>query len=248
MAKENEENKLLYILKEYNRRTPNKITSLENNQVFVFGTDKYGSQRFGAAGIAARCFGAKKGISEGPTGMCYALPTKGFNIDDLSIAINRFEFYVKQNTKLTYLVTPIGCGHAGFDIAEIAQLFKPMIKLENVFLPDSFIDFYLTECKINSDDTQIKTISDNKSEIAAREIEIIKDYLKKANFTFNKEGTFTLKDKANGRIIAEAELGIESEKIVINPFNIQSKIAFTNNGYTITSPKEIIEKNNLIIK
>lgn len=45
---------LLYdVLKGYDHCTPSKIVSLRNNQIFVFGTNKYGSQKHGAAGLAA---------------------------------------------------------------------------------------------------------------------------------------------------------------------------------------------------
>ena len=51
--------KLLYdVLRAYNRCTPSKVLRLRNEQVFVFGTDAKGSQRYGAAGLAAKKFGA----------------------------------------------------------------------------------------------------------------------------------------------------------------------------------------------
>lgn len=47
--------KLLYdVLRAYNRCTPSKVLRLRNDQVFVFGTDAKGSQRYGAAGLAAK--------------------------------------------------------------------------------------------------------------------------------------------------------------------------------------------------
>ena len=49
------------VLLGYKRNTPAKITTLRNNQIFVFGTDTNGSQKHGAAGLAAKCFGAKVG-------------------------------------------------------------------------------------------------------------------------------------------------------------------------------------------
>lgn len=46
---------LLYdVLRAYNRCTPSKVLRLRNDQVFVFGTDAKGSQRYGAAGLAAK--------------------------------------------------------------------------------------------------------------------------------------------------------------------------------------------------
>jgi hypothetical protein len=44
----------------------------------------------------------------------------------------------------------------------------------------------------------------------------------------------------DSNILAEAELGIESEKIVFSPFNSQSAMAFINNGYTISTVEEYL--------
>jgi hypothetical protein len=133
-------------LQSYDRLTPNHIYNLRPNQIFVFGTDKWGTQKYGAAGLASKRFGAQVGISEGPTGMCYALPTKGFSETELSLAVERFEQYVKSNTQYTFLVTAIGCGHAGFDIENVANMFKGMISFANVMLPPQFINVYREEC------------------------------------------------------------------------------------------------------
>ncbi len=112
------------ILRGYDRCTPTKIVTLRNNQLFVFGTDCKGSQKHGAAGLAAKSFGAKVGVVDGPTGMCYALPTMGFTEQDLTNAVERFEQYVRTNMKYTYLVTAVGCGHARFDVTKVANMFK----------------------------------------------------------------------------------------------------------------------------
>ena len=64
-------------------------------------------------------------------------------------------------------------------------------------------------------------------------------YLLDKDIPFNKDGGFTLLD-SEGNVLAEAELGIESEKVVFYPFNSQSEIAFKNNGYTILSQEEYL--------
>ena len=115
------------ILLSYNRKTPKHVFNLRPNQVFVFGTDTRGSQRYGAAGIAAKRFGAQIGVMDGPTGNCYALPTKGYLIEDLRKAVTRFIQYVDNNKNHTFLITPVGCGHAGFDVSEVASLFKGLL-------------------------------------------------------------------------------------------------------------------------
>ena len=55
---------------------------------------------------------------------------------------------------------------------------------------------------------------------------------------------YTCKDD-DGNIIAEAELGIESEKIVFSPFDDQCATIFRNNGYTILTPEEYIKLKKL---
>ena len=68
--------KLLYdVLRAYNRCTPSKVVRLRHKQIFVFGTDANGSQRYGAAGLAAKNFGAQIGVGNGRTGDSYALLT-----------------------------------------------------------------------------------------------------------------------------------------------------------------------------
>ena len=78
--------KLLYdVLRAYNRCTPSKVLRLRHKQIFVFGTDTNGSQRYGAAGLAAKNFGAQIGVRNGRTGDSYALPTMGCTLEELAV-------------------------------------------------------------------------------------------------------------------------------------------------------------------
>jgi hypothetical protein len=227
-------------LSNYDRFTPNHIFSLRPNQIFVFGTDKWGSQKYGAAGMAAKKFGAQVGIIEGATGLCYALPTKGFTIIDLQNAVKRFKDYVNNNPQFTFLITPVGCGHAGFNVTEVSVLFKDLVTYKNVMLPKTFIDEYIKdeEEPICEDTTTAKTPDACDTPIA-KLIKLLKSEGKK----YNESGAFSLKDE-KGNVIAEAELGVESEKIVFTPYNIQSANAFKNFGYTIFTPEEYINSRN----
>ena len=138
---------LLYdVLRSYNRCTPSKILRLRHEQVFVFGTDSKGSQRYGAAGLAAKNFGAQIGVTNGRTGDSYALPTMGYSLAKLGAAILQFEQYARENRGSTFLVTPIGCGYAGFKEEEVAPYFRGCIALTNVMLPEQFIRFFRMEC------------------------------------------------------------------------------------------------------
>lgn len=235
------------VLNGYNRCTPDKINTLRNNQIFVFGTDSKGSQKHGAAGLAAKCFGAKVGVIEGPTGMCYALPTMGFTEQDLAYAVEKFEQYVRANMKFTYLVTAVGCGHAGFDVVKVADMFRGLLGLTNVMLPEPFLKVYRNEChqhyiSSTSIPTTAEGIKDSNEKILdyyAENVHGVVRYLLDKDIPFNKDGGFTLLD-SEGNVLAEAELGIESEKVVFYPFNSQSEIAFKNNGYTILSQEEYL--------
>ena len=55
--------------------TPEYITSLKENEIFVFGSNLLGKHIGGAARIAKEKFGAQERVSEGITGQCYAIPT-----------------------------------------------------------------------------------------------------------------------------------------------------------------------------
>ncbi|MEQ1678931.1 MAG: hypothetical protein ABL876_19705, partial [Chitinophagaceae bacterium] len=109
--------------------TPEKIISLNEKEVFVFGTNQYASHAGGAAVIAAEKFGALNGIS--PHGLCgqsYGIITTSFN--DMPVSLD----FIKQQLlvlyefatlrpDLVFLVTKIATGIAGFSITEVAELF-----------------------------------------------------------------------------------------------------------------------------
>lgn len=121
--------------------TPEKITSLKPHEIFVFGSNLAGRHGAGAALLAAQRFGAKRDVGEGPTGYCYAIPTKDENIQTLPLReincyVIEFLNYAHRNPGLTFLVTKIGCGLAGYSVDEIAPMFHKVPK--NVILPVEF--------------------------------------------------------------------------------------------------------------
>lgn len=243
------------ILRGYDRCTPTKIVSLRNNQIFVFGTDKLGAQKHGAAGLAANKFGAKPGVVDGPTGMCYALPTKGFSIEEFSFAVKRFENYVRSNLRYTFLVTAVGCGHAGFDVHTVADFFKGMIALRNVMLPDSFLKVFRDECREHLKSSCPEEVEVSKSKLGEDTLEDILAYFDESlhdviryldanNIEFDRDGGYCLTND-DGNIIAEAELGIDSEKVVFSPFDSQCAAIFKANGYTILTPEEYVNSKTM---
>lgn len=118
------------------RNTPENITSLCPNEIFVFGSNCEGNHNGGAAAFALN-FGAVMGQGEGPQGQTYAIPTTGSR-EQLQNAISRFVAFAAEHPEMQFLVTRIGCGHAGYSPQEIAPYFKQCIKLENVSLPREF--------------------------------------------------------------------------------------------------------------
>ena len=120
------------------RTTGINVQSLQENDIFVFGTNLLGIHDGGAALTACLKFGAQHRVSTGPTGKCYAIPTIVKKKIMIKEHINNFIKYAKENSYKTFLVIDIGCGSAGYKPAGIAPFFKDAILLENVHLPESF--------------------------------------------------------------------------------------------------------------
>lgn len=120
--------------------TPENITSLKSNQIFVFGSNLAGIHGGGAARFAAIHFGAAFGEGVGRTGQCYAIPTMHGGPEAIAPYVNDFVKYAAAHPELEFLVTRIGCGIAGFDESEIAPLFKEAYKYPNIVLPKEFVD------------------------------------------------------------------------------------------------------------
>ena len=115
--------------------TPEFITRLAADEVFVFGSNLAGMHGGGAARMAYEHFGAEWGVGVGPTGQCYAIPTMQGGIDTIRPYVDEFIVYAKQHSDKRFLVTRIGCGIAGFTDEEIAPLFCDALAIPNIALP-----------------------------------------------------------------------------------------------------------------
>lgn len=125
----------------YNRPfTPEFITELKPNEVFVFGSNLQGMHAGGAARIACEKFGAIWGQGVGLQGQSYAIPTMQGGVETIEPYVEEFMDYAFRHRELTFLVTRIGCGIAGFTAQQIAPLFLKVIVLENVILPKDFVE------------------------------------------------------------------------------------------------------------
>lgn len=122
------------------RISPDRINDLNENEIFVFGSNLEGSHGGGAAAIAAQNFGAVWGQGVGLQGQSYAIPTMHGGVEEIKPYIDEFIEFAKNNPDLEFLVTRIGCGIAGFTEDEMAPLFAEAADVENVYLPDTFWD------------------------------------------------------------------------------------------------------------
>ena len=98
--------------------TPNNITKLENNEVFVFGSNIEGHHGGGAARL---------------------IPTMHGGVAAIKPYVDQFIEMAKVMKDKKFYVTKIGCGIAGFDVKEMAPLFNGALELENVALPREFV-------------------------------------------------------------------------------------------------------------
>lgn len=121
-----------------NRITPDRITELRENEVFVFGSNLAGMHGGGAARLAHMKFGAVMGQGVGMQGQSYAIPTMQGGIETIRPYVNDFIDYARRHPEKKFLVTQIGCGIAGFSPEEIAPLFRAATDIDNICLPQSF--------------------------------------------------------------------------------------------------------------
>lgn len=120
---------------EQQRVTPEGITHLEKNEIFVFGSNLEGAHGGGAALMAYRKFGAVWGQGVGLQGQSYGIPTMQGGVEKIRPYVDEFIDFARQHPELTFLVTRVGCGIAGFLDEEIAPLFAEAHKVENIVLP-----------------------------------------------------------------------------------------------------------------
>lgn len=119
--------------------TPENITTLGEDEVFVFGSNLAGIHAGGAAKVARERFGAVMGQGVGLQGQSYAIPTMQGGVETIKPYVDEFIELAREWDQTTFYVTRIGCGIAGFKDEEIAPLFAEALKLYNVRLPESFV-------------------------------------------------------------------------------------------------------------
>ena len=138
-SRSNRENRNYRSMNEFsNRIAPDRIDKLGKNEIFVFGSNLSGAHGGGAARIAFEKFGAIMGQGVGLQGQSYAIPTLHGGVNTLAPFVTEFITFAKLHPELTFLVTRIGCGIAGFSPKDIAPLFAGAIDVPNIHLPMDF--------------------------------------------------------------------------------------------------------------
>lgn len=112
--------------------------------IFVFGSNREGRHGKGAALIAVQKHGAIRGQPSDLQGNSYGIITKELRPGyppvtkaEILSGVRRFKRFAARHSDWLFNVTPIGCGLAGFDPADIAPMFSNASS--NVILPPSFV-------------------------------------------------------------------------------------------------------------
>lgn len=127
------------------------ILSLKENEIFVFGSNEAGIHGKGAAKVAL-LWGAQYYKGVGLYGQTYALPTrdktiKTLPIEKIKMYVDELLLVIRCTPTKHFIVTEIGCGLAGFSVNAIGPLFKDYMSLDNVSLPQKFIDILVKPVK-----------------------------------------------------------------------------------------------------
>ena len=71
----------------------------------------------------------------GLQGQSYGIPTMQGGVETIAPYVDEFIEFAEAHPELTFFVTKIGCGIAGFSEAEISPLFKAAHGIANIILP-----------------------------------------------------------------------------------------------------------------
>lgn len=116
--------------------------SMNNGRnIFVFGSNLQGRHGRGGALDAKLNWGAQQWVGRGRQGQAYAIPTKDAHLAVLDLEIIEqfamdFIDYALDHPELTFLLTKIGCGLAGYSEKDIAPMFS--VVPGNVIKPEGW--------------------------------------------------------------------------------------------------------------
>ena len=120
--------------------TPDMVTELRPNEVFVFGSNQSAVHGAGAA-KSALAWGAVMGEGFGLHGQTYAIDTMS-GLDEIPEQLDSLWRFAVAKPDKHLLITALGCGIAGHNPDDICTIWamKKLAKLPNVSLPQSFIN------------------------------------------------------------------------------------------------------------
>ena len=112
--------------------------------IFVFGSNLAGRHGKGSALHARERYGAVYGKGEGLQGSSYAIPTKdhalrALPLNQIKLYVRRFIEFAREHPEMTFKVTRVGCGLAGYSDKQMAPLFVRAPK--NCQLPEEWKPF-----------------------------------------------------------------------------------------------------------
>lgn len=99
------------------------------DRIFVMGSNLAGRHGAGAALEARKLHGAIYGQAVGLQGRSYAIPTKDASLKPLPLLliesyVEDFVHFTLTHPTMSFYVTPVGCGLAGYQHGQIAPLFS----------------------------------------------------------------------------------------------------------------------------
>lgn len=125
------------------RYAEENIQFLEQNEIAIFGSNNLGMHAGGFAGYCLNNFGAINGQPIGLQGDCYAIITTSFNEQPVTQQfikqqIETLYHFAETRPDLTFLMTKIGCGIAGYSVEIISAMFANLPNRKNIILPKEF--------------------------------------------------------------------------------------------------------------
>jgi hypothetical protein len=110
-------------------------------KIFVFGSNLAGRHGKGAALFALENHGAIYGQGVGLQGDSYAIPTKSkflrtLPLSTIHVYVNQFKEFAREHPEMTFEVTRIGCGLAGYRDEDIYSMFSDAP--DNCLLPEGW--------------------------------------------------------------------------------------------------------------
>lgn len=214
--------------------TPDNISSLSPNEVFVFGSNLKGYHQGGGARIARELFGAIAGQGVGLQGQSYAIPTMQGGVETIKPFVDDFIQFAQEHPELTFYVTRIGCGSAGFKDEQIAPLFDAAFNLSNVILPEKFWHIINHAHQFASEMTGMVFHSTPIKFFA-------EDLVKMEGMTHEKKMDFIISLKQSGQyMVAHDSPELEDDEFILNTNRLyHHKIAISERAYAIIAGSKL---------